>query len=779
MKSLSVVHILEATGGGTARHLTEIVPALASADMKVHVVCATKREPQFLSTLAQFRSQGIAVTECEMCRSIAPWRDFLSVLSLRRIISRLDVDIIHVHSAKAGALGRLAAGLTGKATVVYTPHAYAFLNLSNPVRCSFYWMIEYCLSYWTDAYIAVSDSERLITIGRSLSPPSRVFTVPNGCYSGVEESPIASRQTQPTATIRLGCLTRLEPQKRPRLLLELAKHLKQKGLDFRFCIEGDGSLRNTCQELASKYELMSRVEFRGHQKEPDEFFQNIDIFVSTSQYEGLPYSLLDAMARGLPIVAFDVAGVQDAVVNEATGFLAMDGDIEHLAEYVIGLSRSPQARMQLGAAARKRVAEHFSFQQQICKLQSVYKALSTSHRYDSHSIGQRNRSETTNRELVTRVLFVSQSGELGGAERTLLDLIETIDKNRFRILVMCPVPSPLAARLISFAEAIFPSRCRHLGRRHLFGRFVFLLPTYLLQTHELIRQLGRYRIDVIHSNTSIAQIWVAAAAWWTNVPCVWVWRDFYDYPRLNRILARAATTSVGISKSVVGFVRKQLGNQGSVQQITNGVLDRSSDSVTYDRRPFWGLDREKVVIAMIGQLVPRKGQDVLLKAFSRARIKEPKLHLVLAYSNRNAAEKTAEQTLKQLAEENGCHRSISFLGYVEDIQGLLRDVEMVVIPSIREPFGRVAVEAMFAKLPVIATNVDGLSEIVLEDLTGLLVPPGDADALAEAIGTLAADPELRDKLGKNGREHAIQRYSIARLATEMGQLYVHARSRKS
>ncbi len=374
-----------------------------------------------------------------------------------------------------------------------------------------------------------------------------------------------------------------------------------------------------------------------------------------------------------------------------------------------------------------------------------------------------------------RILFVSHSGELGGAERSMLELIEALDRTRFQVFVLCPAPGRLAEQLQSLSFEVFPANIGGLKRRQLFGGCVFLLPNYVWHTRQTIRLLRRLKIDLVHTNSTIAKIWCAAAIWWTRTPSVWHWRDFYDYPRLNRALARTTSVSVGISRSVVRFAKNQLGSTATVALVMNGLVDRPafvySTEEQMARRSELNLDRDCVVCAAVGQLTPRKGVDLLVTALASAVKTAPQLRLVLAYPRNSPHEVDAESQLRKRVEQLGCADQVRFAGFTENIPALLRASDMVVVPSTREPFGRIAVEGMLAERPVVASDVDGLSEIVVDGETGLLFPVGNAEKLTSCIIHLAQNPEERRQMGLSGRTRALEHFNVERTAAEIARLY--------
>ena len=167
----------------------------------------------------------------------------------------------------------------------------------------------------------------------------------------------------------------------------------------------------------------------------------------------------------------------------------------------------------------------------------------------------------------------------------------------------------------------------------------------------------------------------------------------------------------------------------------------------------------------IGRLIPIKGHVVLLRAFSKVLEQRPDAHLDIAGRG------VLEHGLKDLSRELGLTESVHFLGHVNPVQQSVEDSRAVVVPSLGEGFGMVALEAMERARPVIAASIGGLEDLVREGETGLLVPPGDADALAEAMLALANDPARAAAMGLEARRRAIERFPEARCTERTEEVY--------
>jgi len=775
MRPLRVMLVMEATDGGTGRYLREVALALCRQGLHVHVVCAARRNPAFRRVMAEMRRAGVRVSEIDMCREVRPVRDLISLWQLWRLFHQTRVDVIHVHSSKAGALGRLAAALAGRRPVAYTPHAYAFLGPCGGLRRAGYLAVERVLGRWTNHVIAVSDSESRRAVAERLSTPLQTTTIPNGLADFPPPQLVMEASQSSTGDrIVLGFLGRLEPQKAPAFLIDLAAELQRRNTEFVLWIGGEGSLREHCERMSKGHGLTGRIRFLGHVTDTTSFYRSTDIYVLTSHYEGLPYSVLDAMAWALPVVAFRVDGVGDAVVDGITGLLAEPHDVEQLADYVIRLVRDPQLRRRLGQAGRERVCARFRLDRQVRQLEQTYRDLVGRASKPSIRGGRPDRPPQRMPVRDIRVLFVSHCGILGGAERSLLELMQTLPDHGVRPMLACPAPSALAHRAGAAGIQVLPLPLRPIqrqaGTRHLLG----LASSLALVTGRFAKLLRRRHIQLVHANTTIAQIWVGLATRLARVPCIWHWRDFHGTRWLDRILLRTASACVAVSHASYRFAEERIGHTLPLSLIYNGVQDHS-ESVLWGQPNRWrremGIGGDQILVALVGQPIRRKGHEVFIHAFANAIRLQPNLRAIAVCQAFDPDSREYVQHLHQLAHDLGCANHVVYVGASEDVPALLRESDMIVVPSLREPFGRVAVEAMLAERPVIASNVDGLSEIVLDGETGILVPPGDWGQLSRALCDLASHPEMCSRMGRAGRRRALQRFSIDRTATEVSSLY--------
>ena len=357
------------------------------------------------------------------------------------------------------------------------------------------------------------------------------------------------------------------------------------------------------------------------------------------------------------------------------------------------------------------------------------------------------------------VLLVSNHGEIvGGGEESLLTLLKGLDRSRWTPRVVVPSEGAVAAR------------CRGLG----FPTHVIPLPSLRWPGPAMLHSLAALRrlveetgTALLHANGSRAMFYAGLAGRRAARPVIWHLRILEPDPRLDWLLARLATRTIAISGAVRERLRRWPLAYEGCSVVPNGLdLESFHPSKSPETiRQSLGLGSTDRVVGNVGRLVPFKGHRYLLEAFAILRLtcRELRLLIVGDGPERKALERQA-QALK-VAQD------VHFSGHREDVADLLSVMEVFVLPSMAEHFGRVLLEAMAMERPGVATAAGGVPEVVEEKVTALLVPPGDAGALAGAIRTLLTDPVRAREMGRAGRRRVEAHYTLRRHAELIEAVY--------
>jgi glycosyltransferase involved in cell wall biosynthesis len=353
---LRIVHVAESFGAGVLSVLASIVRYQAALGHEVHVIHSVRVEtPRRYDQMFDHR---VKLHPLQMASEISLQLDISALVSLSKVIGVLGPDVVHLHSSKAGFIGRIATWLMRTPSVFYSPHGISFLRQDISTRKQkLYAALEWCASRFGGVVIACSNSERW-EIQRRINPGTLVL-VENGidnCCSKIKRHAVG-------AYLRIGTAGRITAAKNPQVFARLAESLPS----HKFVWIGDGTHpdRKRLKDAAvSITGWMDRDAALSRMAE-------LDIYVQPSLWEGMPLSVIEAMSAGIPIVVTDCSGNRDVVTHGETGFIAKN-ECE-LLSYVEMLAKSPELRERIGTRARKVALERYSSERMNRELLSLYR----------------------------------------------------------------------------------------------------------------------------------------------------------------------------------------------------------------------------------------------------------------------------------------------------------------------------------------------------------------------------------------------------------------------
>lgn len=379
MSDLRIAHIIEATLGGTGRHVLDILETCAARGMgDLHLIHSLQRcDATYRFRLARL-SPAVRVAEIPMCRAIRPLVDLRAAFALTAYLRRHGpFDAIHLHSSKAAALGGVAGRISGMRRIVFTPNAFASSGAVGLKRL-LYLNLERLCGRLAHIVVAVSPEERTYAIHQRIASPQRIRLIPNSIplpdttAREANRARLRARWGVAPTTRLIGSVGRLTAQKDPMLFIELvARRARRYGpADERYLVVGDGELGGQLRERIAANELDSRVVLAGFRTDIDAVLDSLDVFVLHSRYEGMPYTVLEAMGHELPVVTTRVAGVADALGED--GLVVEVGDLAGL-DAAIDRLLDPLQRRSLGLANRRRLERHYSLDAMVNALLEIYR----------------------------------------------------------------------------------------------------------------------------------------------------------------------------------------------------------------------------------------------------------------------------------------------------------------------------------------------------------------------------------------------------------------------
>ncbi|MFZ2955777.1 MAG: glycosyltransferase [Candidatus Ozemobacteraceae bacterium] len=643
--------------------------------------------------------------------------DISGAMQLSRLLKRLRPDLIHSHLFRATFWARLAimgAGNQGipLITSIHGPETAGYHlieRLMATLSASLIFPSRH-LADWYESQIRAVPARR----GRVIHPG--VVIAPESSFKAEQ---ILQSDSRPPV---LGTLSRLHPVKGLDVLIVALARLKERNLDFRLVIGGDGRERKRLEELVHRFNLQGLVEFSGSISSPTSFLQSLDFFVAPSREEAFGITICEAMERGLPVVGSAVGGIREIIRPGIDGLLVPPDDPDALADALEKLISDNQTRCAMGRNARERVVRDFPRERSLEQYFDVY------------------------RQFVKppSVQVAVSSGELGGGERLALALSGSLRDRGWDVRLLCG-----EGRLKTQAvQGGIPVRTVSMRAGGIFFAF------------RLLAELRKHGSRVVHAHLNRAALFASRLRGIHGIPVAGhvhgLNRESY-YRRCDRIFAVSQAvaehlTNQGMPKHALRLLPNALPLEPFVQ---NPALERNPG-------PPW-------VIGIIAKLHPNKGHFWALEAIERA----VSTKLLQPPEIRIFGDGPERERLEKRFSSGPLAGFVRFFGFREDIEECLPELHLVMLPSLGEGIPLSLLEAARWGIPALSTRVGGVPELITSGKNGLLVEPEDGEGFIRALRDLT-DPALWRRFseaawemfpGKNGYSSL-----IATLDRELSEL---------
>lgn len=377
------------------------------------------------------------------------------------------------------------------------------------------------------------------------------------------------------------------------------------------------------------------------------------------------------------------------------------------------------------------------------------------------------------------ILFIHQSAEMYGSDKTLLLLIRHINRERFCPVVILPNEGPLKKALELENIEVYIAPVIKLHRKMFTPKNMVSLLKQIKQAFRIVNKINEnYNFEIVYSNT-LAVLLGYLFAKKNRIKHVWHVHEIIESPKIVakifRFLLHTKSNFFTIYNSNATAVFWKSSSQKNIDYkvVTNGLEVSSSpllvNEIVSIRKEIFDVNNE-IVIGLVGRINKWKGQFILLEAFSKLIKKYPDLRLIFVGST------TENQSyiLKELTAKIDAFQivnQVKIVPFQPDINKIWSAIDIAIVPSVEpEPFGLVAVEAMLAKKPVIASNHGGLTEIVIHEHTGFLVQPNNVTDLVNAIETLVNDEAKRLEMGEKGYVRAVEEFSIYKYVSNIEKI---------
>jgi glycosyltransferase involved in cell wall biosynthesis len=368
-----------------------------------------------------------------------------------------------------------------------------------------------------------------------------------------------------------------------------------------------------------------------------------------------------------------------------------------------------------------------------------------------------------------KILFIIDNLEFGGGERGFLQIIKALNKKRFEVYVGCMPGNEFSEKLDLLGVPLLPLRMKSK-----YNTFTVVKLAYLIKTK---------KIDLIHTQGARADFFARIAIKFTHSPFlistiqmpvdgfnVGIYRKKL-YQFFDRFLERYVDRYIVVSDSLKDFLiktRKIPSNK--IAKIYNGIETElynpnlQIENNTKLKKLLNIVDGTYTVCA-IGRLCWQKGFEYFLKSIPKILRNNDNVKFLVVGSG------PLEEQLKSLAQRLKIEDRVIFTGFIDDIRSILKIIDLLVVPSILEGFPMIILEAMAMAKPIIATNIEGITEQIEDSVTGYLVRPGNHEEISEAVMNLINEQEKGNKLGKNAREFVIEKFTIENMVKKVEEVY--------
>jgi glycosyltransferase involved in cell wall biosynthesis len=591
--------------------------------------------------------------------------DIPAFFKLNRIINSFKPDIIHSHLFRATFWARLIRLLNPRIKLVTSIHGcetevfHLFEKLTQNLSHKLVFPSHFMQS-WYFKTIARTINAKVIYPGARSVPPAR---------KTINSDPV------------IGTLSRLHPIKGLDSLLKACAILKNKNINFRLLIGGDGVQKQELKEAAQKLGLTDICRFFGSITDSKEFLAKLDIFVAPSRREAFGINVCEAMAQQLPVIASSVGGLPEIIQNNKNGVLIEPDNVKQLAEAISELISNPEKRKEIGLNARQRILTSFNRQQAMAKQLKIYNDFLQSK---------------------LRVHFVVSSQELGGGERLALSLISYLKTKGIKISATC-------------CKGKLSRQLQKLGIEHSTGS---LKSGGLFFILKLFKDLKKHQPSIISSHLNKASLMAGILRPLFKIPIV------SHVHGLNQLTYYSASDQlIAVSQSICKHLINQGADPNKISVVPNSIKLKATP-------PRKLTDKKELKVCIIAKLHKNKGHYWALKTILKNRSLLPKIELHLI------GEGPEKQNLKNLAEKFKSDIPVIFHGFVNNPCDLIKDMDVALLPSLGEGIPLSLLEAMSFSLPCIATNVGGIPEIITHNKSGILIESKDESGLVEAIKKL-------------------------------------------
>ena len=640
--------------------------------------------------------------------------------------------------------------------------------------------------------------------------PSYITVVPGAAdpatfYPAQDRNEVRRELKLPENHTILFTVRNLVPRMGLEHLLEAMTMLGEEQQNLLLLIGGEGQLRSQLEELIRSRGLQDSVQLLGFVPEDQlaKYYQASDLVVMpTLQLEGFGLVTVEALACGTPVVGTPIGAIPEVLRTVDPLLVTQGTDGVSLANTLRSVLKrfrdQPGERERLSQKGCEVVERRYNWVTHTADLDRLFVSLSQDRLVPPHqpvrnlSTSDRSSAVSGNAAQAPRarkVIHVITRLDYGGSAKNTMLTILGHDRGQFEPLVIAGYPGCWDAQ---GGQTATEENCRQLENAAI--RWM-LLPSLTREVHpikdmqalwQLIRLFQQEKPALVHTHTSKAGVLGRVAAWCARVPVIvhtphgHVFYGHFGpfrswlFLQIERVLSVITHRLIALTEAErQDHLDRSVGKADQFAVVPSGI-DRERFGrarVQGKQQPDWfGCPADARVVGSVGWLTDIKGHEYLIAAVAKLKQAFPSLHLVIIGSG------DRHDALLQQAELAGLRDAVHLLGHRDDVEVCLAGMDLFVLPSLNEGMGRALIEAMAAGLPVIASRVGGIPAVISHERTGLLVPPGDAGALVEALRRYLDRPEWATQLGMAASRSVDSRYGSISMVHAIESIFAEALS---
>lgn len=728
--------------------LLTLIDKLEKEGYEVEIACSEGKETKTLE------KKGYVFKFVNIDRKVSFFSNIKSIIELYRIIKKGKYDIVHVHTPAASVMGRIAAKLAGVQLIIYTAHGFYFHEGMIRAKYNIILKIEkYLAKYFTDFIFTQSEEDRKTALENHFIDKNKILTISNGVDTQGSFNPLNMEKDKIDEIYKEFNL-----EKNNKIITFVGRLVKEKGVmdlleafnnvnlndrtKVKLLIIGDIEQserdKDTIKKL-EKYKNRPNVIFTGHREDINSILYITDVFCLPSYREGTPRSIIEAMAMECAVITTDIRGSREEVVDGKTGFLVPVNSIKILSDKIKKLIEDEKLLKKMKIAGRRRAEKLYNENEVIKKQLLIFNKLL-------------NPRQIINSEPVKLCVVTTVSLTL---RIFLLKQLVYLSQNGFDVTVVCAYDSIFVLDCPPELKYIPVHMTRKIGGW-----------STLAGWWKLYWLFKREKFRMIQYSTPKAALISSLAGLLASIPvrlyCQW---GIY-YVGVNGLAKKVfkliekltcfCSTDISPDSNgnlefaiVEGLYPRKKGNviyNGSANGVNLNKFDITKKIIWRNNiRAEFSFNERNFVYGFVGRITKDKGINELINVFQRLAQNDSGIFLILI-----GMEEEKHELNSTVIEAIHHHPQIITLGWKANIQEYTAAMDVMVLPSYREGFGVVAIEAQALGVPVITTDIPGPRDAILNGKTGILIPTADEESLMKAMHKLKNDQDLRKTMGDKG-----------------------------